>query len=76
VSRSADEDRLSLRIEHALGLSAGDRRAAITAMAAMHDVHRWVARQLADIGSAAHPARGRPDARARPRRNRVSSARH
>ena len=51
-----DVEGLSLRIEHALGLSARDRRAAITAMAryiATHDVHRWVAGQLSDIGSAA-----------------------
>ena len=51
-----DVEGLSLRIEHALGLSAGDRRAAITAMArhvAAHDVHRWVAAQLSDIRSAA-----------------------
>jgi trehalose-6-phosphate synthase len=73
-----DTEGLSLRIEHALGLSAGDRRAAITAMArhvAAHDVHRWVSGQLSDIGSAAHPA-SRPDSRARQGRSRVGSARH
>jgi alpha,alpha-trehalose-phosphate synthase [UDP-forming] len=73
-----DTEGLSLRIEYALGLSAADRRAAITAMArhvAAHDVYRWVSAQLADIGSAAHPA-SRPDSQAPPARGRVASARH
>jgi trehalose 6-phosphate synthase len=54
-----DTEGLSLRIEHALALQPDVRRAAITAMAAhveSHDVHRWVAGQLADI-EAASPGR-------------------
>jgi trehalose 6-phosphate synthase len=53
-----DVEGLSLRIEHALSLTEGVRRAAIASMArhvAAHDVHRWVAGQLTAIESAAHP---------------------
>ncbi len=49
-----DVEGLSQRIEYALQLPASDRRTALAAMAAhvrRHDVHRWVARQLADIAS-------------------------
>lgn len=56
-----DVEGLSLRIEHALALSQSARRAAISAMAryvAEHDVHRWVARQLGDIASAARRSSG------------------
>jgi trehalose-6-phosphate synthase len=60
-----DVEGLSLRIEHALELSDGSRRAAIAAMARhveKNDVHRWVARQLGDIAAASRPAgRGRLD---------------
>src|SRR5258708_18858355 len=56
---------LSLRIEHGLALSQSARRSAITAMArhvAANDVHRWVAKQLGDIASAARRGgRGRMD---------------
>jgi trehalose 6-phosphate synthase len=47
-----DVEGLSQRIEYALELPRADRRAAITAMARRvrtHDVHRWVADQLAAI---------------------------
>jgi trehalose 6-phosphate synthase len=58
-----DVEGLSLRIEHALELSQNTRRSAIAAMArqvAVHDVHRWVAKQLGDIAAASRPAgRGR-----------------
>jgi trehalose 6-phosphate synthase len=49
-----DVEGLSYRIEHALGLPASTRRAALAAMARRirgHDVHHWVARQLAEIGA-------------------------
>ena len=49
-----DVEGLSYRIEHALGLQASTRRAALTTMARRirgHDVHQWVDRQLAEIGS-------------------------
>ena len=49
-----DVEGLSYRIEHALGLPASTRRAALAAMARRirgHDVHHWVDRQLADIGA-------------------------
>jgi trehalose-6-phosphate synthase len=49
-----DVEGLSYRIEHALGLQASTRRAALTTMARRirgHDVHHWVDRQLADIGA-------------------------
>ena len=50
-----DVDGLSYRIEFALGLPAEARRAALAAMAdhvRTHDVHRWVADQLAEITTA------------------------
>ncbi len=55
-----DTEGLSYRIEHALRLPAEVRAAAIAAMARRvrtHDVHRWVAGQLAAItaGAAEHP---------------------
>jgi trehalose 6-phosphate synthase len=49
-----DVEGLSYRIEHALGLPASVRRNALAAMARRirgHDVHQWVARQLAEIES-------------------------
>ncbi len=49
-----DVEGLSQRIEHALRLPVGDRRAAVAAMARRvrtHDVHRWVSEQLAVISS-------------------------
>jgi len=49
-----DVEGLSHRIEHALRLSTPARRAALSAMARRvrsHDVHRWVAEQLAAISS-------------------------
>ena len=49
-----DVEGLSYRIEHALGLPASARRAALATMARRirsHDVHHWVDRQLAEIGS-------------------------
>jgi len=49
-----DVEGLSQRIEHALQLPAPTRRAALAAMARhvrRHDVHRWVAGQLAGIAS-------------------------
>jgi trehalose 6-phosphate synthase len=49
-----DVEGLSYRIEHALGLQASTRRAALATMARRiraHDVHQWVDRQLAEIGS-------------------------
>jgi len=49
-----DVEGLSYRIEHALGLPASVRRNALTTMARRirgHDVHQWVARQLAEIQS-------------------------
>ena len=49
-----DVEGLSRRIEHALRLPADRRRRALTAMARYvrgHDVHRWVAGQLADIAA-------------------------
>ena len=49
-----DVEGLSYRIEHALGLPASARRTALATMARRirgHDVHQWVARQLADIES-------------------------
>jgi trehalose 6-phosphate synthase len=49
-----DVEGLSLRIEHALRLPAATRRDALAAMAShvhRHDVHRWVAGQLADIAA-------------------------
>jgi trehalose 6-phosphate synthase len=49
-----DVEGLSYRIEHALGLQASTRRAALATMARRirgHDVHHWVDRQLADIGA-------------------------
>jgi trehalose 6-phosphate synthase len=54
-----DVEGLSQRIEHALRLPARARRSALTAMARhvrQHDVHRWVAGQLASIAS--HGASG------------------
>jgi len=51
-----DVEGLSYRIEHALGLSDTIRRTAIATMARRvraHDVHRWVAQQLADIAAQA-----------------------
>ena len=53
-----DVEGLSFRIEQALGLPRNTRRAALAAMARRvhsHDVHRWVAQQLEDIESLAHP---------------------
>ena len=47
-----DVEGLSYRIEYALRLPADDRRKAIAAMAEhvrVHDVHRWVSNQLAEI---------------------------
>ena len=49
-----DVEGLSYRIEYALGLPASARRNALAAMARRirgHDVHQWVARQLAEIES-------------------------
>ena len=49
-----DVEGLSYRIEHALGLSASIRRTAVATMARRiraHDVHRWVAQQVADIAT-------------------------
>jgi trehalose 6-phosphate synthase len=49
-----DVEGLSQRIEHALRLSVATRRSALAAMARHvrgHDVHRWVAGQLADIAA-------------------------
>jgi trehalose-6-phosphate synthase len=49
-----DVEGLSYRIEHALGLPASTRRTAVATMARRvrgHDVHRWVAQQLADIAA-------------------------
>src|SRR5579871_912727 len=49
-----DVEGLSYRIEHALGLQAGARRAALATMARRirgHDVYQWVDRQLSEIGS-------------------------
>jgi trehalose 6-phosphate synthase len=49
-----DVEGLSQRIEHALRLPAATRRRALAAMARhvrRHDVHRWVAGQLADIAA-------------------------
>jgi trehalose 6-phosphate synthase len=49
-----DIEGLSQRIEHAIRLPSSAGRAAIAAMARRvrtHDVHRWVAEQLADISS-------------------------
>ncbi len=50
-----DVEGLSHRIEHALQLPASARRSALAAMARYirsHDVHRWVAEQLAGIADA------------------------
>jgi trehalose-6-phosphate synthase len=52
-----DVEGLSYRIEHALGLSASTRRTAVATMARRiraHDVHRWVAQQVADIAARGH----------------------
>jgi trehalose 6-phosphate synthase len=49
-----DVEGLSYRIEHALKLPASTRRNALATMARRirgHDVHQWVARQLAEIQS-------------------------
>ncbi len=49
-----DVEGLSYRIEHALQMPAGERRAALAAMAEhvrVHDVHRWVSGQLAEIAA-------------------------
>ena len=49
-----DVEGLSYRVEHALRLPAEVRRTAISDMASYvrkHDVHRWVADQLADIAA-------------------------
>jgi trehalose 6-phosphate synthase len=49
-----DVEGLSYRIEHALGLPASTRRTAVSTMARRvraHDVHRWVAQQVADIAA-------------------------
>jgi len=49
-----DVEGLSYRIEHALGLPASTRRTAVATMARRirgHDVHRWVAQQVADIAA-------------------------
>jgi trehalose 6-phosphate synthase len=49
-----DVEGLSYRIEHAMGLSASTRRTAVATMARRirgHDVHRWVAQQVADIAA-------------------------
>jgi len=49
-----DVEGLSYRIEHALELQGSTRRAALATMARRvraHDVHQWVDRQLAEIGS-------------------------
>jgi trehalose 6-phosphate synthase len=49
-----DVEGLSYRIEHALGLPASARRIALATMARRirgHDVHQWVASQLAEIES-------------------------
>jgi trehalose 6-phosphate synthase len=62
-----DTEGLSIRIEHALALTCEVRRAAIVSMAthvSTHDVHRWVAGQLAEIEAAERPGGGaRPDSR-------------
>jgi len=53
-----DVEGLSQRIEHALQLPAPTRRSAVATMARhvrRHDVHRWVAGQLADIASRGAP---------------------
>ena len=58
-----DVEGLSRQVERALELPDRDRRAATAAMARRvrtHDVHRWVDRQLAAIGSAP-PGGGGPD---------------
>jgi trehalose-6-phosphate synthase len=49
-----DVEGLSQRIEQALRLPVAARRSALAAMALhvrRHDVHRWVAGQLADIAA-------------------------
>ena len=49
-----DVEGLSFRIEHGLGLSASTRRTAVATMARRiraHDVHHWVAQQLAEISA-------------------------
>jgi trehalose 6-phosphate synthase len=49
-----DVEGLSYRIEHAMGLPASTRRTAVATMARRirgHDVHRWVAQQIADIAT-------------------------
>ncbi len=56
-----DIEGLSYRIEHALGLPASTRRTALATMARRvrgHDVHHWVDRQLAEIGSRAAAGAG------------------
>jgi len=53
-----DVEGLSQRIEHALRLPAATRRSALATMARhvrRHDVHRWVAAQLAGIASRGVP---------------------
>jgi trehalose 6-phosphate synthase len=53
-----DVEGLSYRIEHALGLPERTRRGALATMARRvhsRDVYRWVAQQVSDIESAAHP---------------------
>ena len=56
-----DVEGLSYRIEHALQLPTSTRRTAVATMARRvraHDVHRWVAQQLADIESPWEPRPG------------------
>ena len=60
-----DVEGLSYRIERALGLPEGSRRNALATMARRvrgHDVHHWVARQLAEIGSRGAAPVGTPAA--------------
>jgi trehalose-6-phosphate synthase len=54
-----DVEGLSYRIEHALALAPEARRQALATMAdhvRRHDVHDWVAGQLAQIEAHGHPA--------------------
>ena len=60
-----DVEGLSYRIERALGLPEGARRNALATMARRvrgHDVHHWVARQLAEISSRGAAPVGAPAA--------------
>ncbi len=63
-----DVEGLSYRIERALGLPESARRNALATMARRirgHDVHYWVTRQLADIGSRGAAPVGTPAGAAR-----------